>query len=460
MNEPRTLLKLPQMGNIRKGAAKNPQGYVGKDLQSKFRFEFFPGFEDAKAEFIRVMGGLIIDRFVCVLPFTRLGDNWQDFYEAYTKGRMIARATESRFIRLVDLQTGQVAVQDGEPETGHTPGQLLGTVGKTAVRTRRTGRLTLVIPQLGRLATFTLHTTSIYDCVNIGGQLASIQSIAAAARLPLAGIPLSISRRITEVTWVKEGGESARVKTGLINIEADPEWVRPMLQDMARRALPNGGRPLELVSGPVVVHPADRIQAEQDGQNEGEDDPSYDGGEEVQEGAFTEQSAAQEKAPVEAQKPTAPMAATPQAAEKTEPTINNGIERPYIPEVLKKKLESRHEYNGRAATEPQRNLLRMILNETLAGPGAVEAEVNRMRQTVQTYLTGHAHSKDIPDGFILVMLNLWLKPKKDSGGAYSPDPMAAREAKLVYEQAIKDEGQMILTGLDPATEAAIPEEFR
>ena len=318
MNE-QIKLALPQLGSIRKGAGKvtrtNAQGAayqsVGPDLKDRFRLDFFSGFEDSVRKAVEVFGSLTPTRIIATLPFNSMQDCWQDYYEAYTKGRMIARADDEHFIRLVDLATGKVVVNNGEPYTPHTPGQVLGIVGKTPVKTRRTGRLTLVLPALERLATMTLHTTSIYDCVNIGGQLAAIQIIANAARLPLAGIPLLITRRLAEVTWVKETGESCRVTTGLIQIEADPSWVKYMLKDMAKRALPSGNeKTLELNSGEpsVNIGAIDARQADED--LSGSDDPDYIGtpdGDEV-DTTFTE---------------SAPVAAAPMSLAEAEATTNS-----------------------------------------------------------------------------------------------------------------------------------------
>ena len=317
MNE-QVKLALPQLGSIRKGAGKvtrtNAQGAayqsVGPDLKDRFRLDFFSGFEDSVRKAVEVFGSLTPTRIIATLPFNSMNDCWQDYYEAYTKGRMIARADDEHFIRLVDLATGKVIVNNGEPYKPHTPGQVLGVVGKTPVKTRRTGRLTLVLPALERMATMTLHTTSIYDCVNIGGQLAAIQIIANAARLPLAGIPLLITRRLAEVTWVKESGESCRVTTGLIQIEADPSWVKYMLRDMARRALPQADKPLELNSGePTVSIPqADAAQAGEDATTGGVD-PEDIGGPDGDDGSvdttFTEAAPAAPAPQPAAQAPTA-----------------------------------------------------------------------------------------------------------------------------------------------------------
>jgi hypothetical protein len=293
-------LSLPQIGNIRKGAGKikktganGDYQTVGPDLKNKFRLDIFDGSPETVKKAVEVFGSLMPEKIIALLPFNSLQDCWQDYYEAYTKGRMIARADDTHFLRLVDLATGKVVVNNGEPFKTHTPGQILGTVGKTVIKTKRTGRLTLVIPALGRMATFTLHTTSIYDCVNMSGQLQAIQSIANAARLPLAGIPLSITRRLAEVTWVKETGESCRVTTGLIQIEADQTWVRYMLQDMARRALPSGNeRPLELNAGEpsVSVGATDAQQAAED--LSGNDDPDYMGDPDGVDATYTDKTPA------------------------------------------------------------------------------------------------------------------------------------------------------------------------
>ena len=57
---------------------------------------------------VEVFGSLTPTRIIATLPFNSMNDCWVDAYEAYTKGRMIARADDEHFIRLVDLATGKV----------------------------------------------------------------------------------------------------------------------------------------------------------------------------------------------------------------------------------------------------------------------------------------------------------------------------------------------------------------
>ena len=42
----------------------------------------------------------------------------------------------------------------------------------------------------------------------------------------------------------------------------------------------------------------------------------------------------------------------------------------------------------------------------------------------------------------------WLAPVKDSGGAYSPDPVAAQELCAVWEAEQLAKGQTVLPGMD------------
>src|SRR3972149_3027022 len=113
--------------------------------------------------------------------------------------------------------------------------------GETVViKSKAVGRLRVFLPELVRMAYFPVHPTSIYDVVHITEQLRAIEWIARFLpnRNGVAGIPLMLSRRMTDVTWVQNDGSARRVQTGLINIEADPVWVARMLQSMRNMGLP------------------------------------------------------------------------------------------------------------------------------------------------------------------------------------------------------------------------------
>jgi len=62
------------------------------------------------------------------------------------------------------------------------------------------------------------------------------------------------------------------------------------------------------------------------------------------------------------------------------------------------------------------------------------------RHSVLGYLFDTVSGKDLTNGEILALLD-WLKPTKDSGDAYTPDPMAVKEAQAVIAERMKELGQ-------------------
>jgi len=103
------------------------------------------------------------------------------------------------------------------------------------------------------------------------------------------------------------------------------------------------------------------------------------------------------------------------------------LTRPYSPETLRTGIRKHAELNGgKTASEKQRGLVGGVLSEIY------QDEI--LRHDVQGYLTGYASLKDMPDEFILALLD-WLKPEKDSGGAYHACTMAANEAALIPSAA-------------------------
>ena len=60
------------------------------------------------------------------------------------------------------------------------------------------------------------------------------------------------------------------------------------------------------------------------------------------------------------------------------------------------------------------------------------------------YLTGEASTKNISGPTFKAIVEDWLKMVQDSGGAYSIDAMAAREAEGIVTAALVGEGQQAL----------------
>ena len=120
-----------------------------------------------------------------------------------------------------------------------------------------------------------------------------------------------------------------------------------------------------------------------------------------------------------------------------EPATNGNSERPYTPEALKRRLhETEAKHLGEDASNEQRNLVVGMLDMIFEGD-------DDKRRTVQNYLFGDPSFSSAGHEQALAALD-WLKPQKDSGGAYTPDPLASTEARAVYAAQIKDEGQQEL----------------
>ena len=114
-------------------------------------------------------------------------------------------------------------------------------------------------------------------------------------------------------------------------------------------------------------------------------------------------------------------------------------ERPYNPGVVKTKLDKwANKFVNREVSLPQRGLMAGMLEACFA---VGDAEMKR--KEVCHYLTGHGSSKDIPDNYILALLE-WIKPQKDSGGAYTPDAYVSEEANKILVTRLKELGQLAL----------------
>lgn len=113
--------------------------------------------------------------------------------------------------------------------------------------------------------------------------------------------------------------------------------------------------------------------------------------------------------------------------------------RPFVPEHLAEMIQKKAKsHEGDQANKEQRGLLVGMLDMCFMG-----GDAEMRRHQVSTYLTGFASTSKMPDKFILALLD-WLKPVKDSGGAYAPDAMAVREAGMVLASQIKETGQQEL----------------
>jgi hypothetical protein len=132
----------------------------------------------------------------------------------------------------------------------------------------------------------------------------------------------------------------------------------------------------------------------------------------------------------------------PQPEPPAPPT--NGHEkpqRPYPASVVKdgiaRKAEKHQDFKP---NDKQQNLLRYGLDLCFAGDPAAEDK----RHTLLDYLTGHASTKDVTGQQFKAIVEDWLKMEQDSGGEYTVDAFAAKEAQAIVTAALVGEGQQSL----------------
>lgn len=428
-----------EIGRLRLGIPKSEAAVSGPKEIGWFRADFRPDAQDALVEFIKAYKEKPTEIHFR-LPFAEINRCWDANYEVYNKFGMLGMADGKRWMYLRHNKTGELLVKDGVPT--HADGTKVNEDGEVylpfdpkvpvysytskkgeevKVYARPTGRLRILIPELKRAAYVQIITNSLYNCIHLSEQLAGVAEIAKSVGMSLPQVPLTITRRKESIS-VTFNGHKQMQEHYLLNIEIDPRWMEAQFAYMnalmpgtAAKALPElgaGAAPLQRVYSPEELNEGEGTILEEEGENH---DNAIDD--------------VQPEEPVQAAAPI-----------QTDAGLTNGTPRPYSPETLKAKLLARApNYDGKTATTKQRNLAAMLLGEIFAGP---ESELQR--HALQTYLFGVSSLKELHGGLILVMLNDWLKPIADSGGAYHPDAMAVKEAIAAYEEAVKTQGQMAL----------------
>lgn len=230
-------LALPEIGQIRKGAKKE-QNRPGADL-AYFRVEFDEAEKETEAAFRKAYGSQPTQINI-VLPFNEIERMWDAWLEAYTAGRMIARS-DGEFITYQLDDKSETIVHNGVDAQGNkVPHPLNNIAGRdqkgNPVKFKHTGRLKVIIPELGRAAYITVMTTSIHDIGNISDQLTAFKQLNGGL---IAGIPLILRRRKKAISTPQPDGTRARRIKSLLSIEADPQWVSKKLTQLGALALPN-----------------------------------------------------------------------------------------------------------------------------------------------------------------------------------------------------------------------------
>jgi recombination protein RecT len=120
------------------------------------------------------------------------------------------------------------------------------------------------------------------------------------------------------------------------------------------------------------------------------------------------------------------------------------MQRPLTPPTLRSFLAARTRAIGIYQSTPEQLGLMTGMMDMVFAP---DPDANKIRRSCIHYLFGYDSSKKLSGPQIKATLD-WLKPVKDSGGAYSPDPMAAQELHAVWEAEQLAKGQTVMPGME------------
>jgi Recombination directionality factor-like len=420
-------LSFPEIGQIRKGAAKTDANKPGPDLDY-FRVIFDEAEKDAEYIFRNVYKDKPQELNI-FLPFDEIERMWDPFLEAYTAGRMVARSDGEYFLYLLDTKTGEILVKNGlhlktKRPLPYIDGQQVGTYtnrksGKEEpIFCKPVGRLKVIIPELARAAYLTVITGSYHDIANISAQLEAFKMLNGGR---IAGIPLVLRRRPKRISTPNKDGTRVRRVKWLLSIEADPEWVKKRLMATEVLALPGNTETEE-----------DVIETTGNLVEDDEWEPPIDSGNGIDNNdpGYTEVTEPKEE-----------------PGQKTERQPAK-IERPYAPEVVKDRIleavqHYEEEFKPKDKGEEDPEVLRSIVATNLTACFAGDPDSEDKRHTVLFYLFGEGSLKKL-EFTQLVAVKRWLDAKPDSGGEWIPNKSSIQEAVAMEKAALQDEGQLEL----------------
>lgn len=392
----------PVIGVLRKGEKKDTNGNApGKDL-SYLRFVT----EDKLAEemFRKAYPNEDALRNINVfLPHKTTDENMDSWIEKWVASSLVYRS-DGETVVLWKTDKGAFSTEakpDQKPE--------VGADGKRADGSSQVGRLSVIIPELGRFATVTVLTTSKHDIMNLTSQLRSYEAL----RGDLRGIPFVIKRRPYKISTPASGGKRARREKWLLSIETQPQWTMAQLTAMERQALPEV---VDLEEGDFttyelpasVFNPFDEAEVEAENGTT-QSDPS--------------------PAPATTEAPKAPV-------------VPNGksekLQRPLTAIQVRDGLRRRIEGDDNSpATKAQVGLVAGKLEEAFAS----DKDAKGKRLTVLHWFWNIESAKELTFKQAKVTLDWLLSGQTDGGGDHSLHPSAPEEAQRIYHEAMLAAGQ-------------------
>lgn len=223
--------QFPRIGILRKGGEKVSDRQPGKDL-THFRFDTDD--EQAAQQFADAYG--TEPRAIRIyLPYDGVEENFVTWQEHWAAGGLMHRCDGATCV-LRRLKDGTGYDRTPAP----CPHAALPRDHRD--RCKPVGRLSVIIPELKRLAYVTAITHSIHDIIGLTEQLTALVGITGRLR----GIPMILRRTEREISMPDGKGGRVRRTKWLLSVEAAPHWVGMQLEAQERAALPPGAAPRAL----------------------------------------------------------------------------------------------------------------------------------------------------------------------------------------------------------------------
>ena len=207
------LAALPIIGELRKGEKKVSDKRPGIDLTY---FRMTSTYGDVVTDFYSHYDEKprIINAY---LPHEKAEQNFDAWMEEWVAGGLVHRCD------------GQTCVLWRTPKGDYStePKPCPGNC-------KQVGRLSVIVPELGRYATVTVLTTSIHDIKNIARQLRMYESMSG----DLRGVPVVVRRAPHQISTPGPDGKRVRREKWLLSIETKPEWTKAKMLEVANQAMP------------------------------------------------------------------------------------------------------------------------------------------------------------------------------------------------------------------------------
>ncbi len=212
----------PQVGALRKGG-EAVDGKRGKDLA---HFRFTSDLKEVQDKFASVYGESPASVRV-YLPYQTPSENFSAWIENWSKSGLMWRGDGENLV--LWRTTSGTYSQETKPQP---------------VGGKQVGRLSVIIPELERLAYVTALTSSIHDIMTMSSVLEQYYALSG----DLRGIPFILSRVSKMVSTPTDDGGRARREKFLWHIEADAQWVRLKMSRITSQAMLAAGGQSQVVA--------------------------------------------------------------------------------------------------------------------------------------------------------------------------------------------------------------------